>query len=51
MKDVYPNAYVSTVNGVYVARCELNANRDYALRNAEALEGLVDMPGIIAREG
>lgn len=51
VKDVYPNAYVSTVNGVYVARCELNANRDYALRNAEALEGLVDMPGIIAREG
>lgn len=49
VKAKYPNAYVSSMNGVYIARCELNKNREYALKNAEALEELVDNPGIIAR--
>lgn len=49
VKHVYPGAYVSTFDGVYCARCELNRNRDYALVNAEKLEGLVARPGIVVR--
>jgi len=49
VKKVYPDAYVASFNGVYYARCELNKNRNYALANAEKLEGLVKNPGIYVK--
>ena len=49
VKGIYSSAYVSQINGVFYARCETNANRDYALRNAEKLEDLVENPGIFVK--
>lgn len=47
--ELFPGAYVATFDGLYYARCELNQNRDYALANAEKLEGIAERPGIFVR--
>lgn len=47
--ELFPGAYVSAIDGMFYARCELNQNRDYALANAEKLEGIAERPGIFVR--
>lgn len=50
-RELFPSAYVSRIHDCYVVRCELNINRDYALKNAEQLEKLgINFCGILARE-
>ena len=36
-KPMFPGAYVSTNNGCYYAKCVVNNNIEYAMRNAEIL--------------